>query len=59
MVLIIFDNHESHISIDSINLAKGNGIVLLIFPPHTSHKLQPLDRTVYGPFKKYYYASAK
>ena len=24
------------------------------FPPHISHKLQPLDRFVYGPFKKYY-----
>jgi len=27
---------------------------MLSFPPHCSHKLQPLDRTVYGPFKKYY-----
>ena len=25
----------------------------LSFPPHCSHKLQPLDRTVFGPFKKY------
>jgi hypothetical protein len=58
MVLMIFDNHESHISIASLNLAKDNGIILLTFPPHTSHKLQPLDRTVYGPFKKYYNTSA-
>ena len=27
---------------------------MLSFPPHCSHKLQPLDRTVYGPFKRYY-----
>ena len=27
---------------------------MLSFPPHTSHTLQPLDRSVYGPFKKYY-----
>ena len=26
---------------------------MLSFPPHTSHKLQPLDRSVYGPFKSY------
>lgn len=55
-VLIILDNHETHISIDALNLAKYNGIVLLTFPhlPHTSHKLQPLDRTVYGPYKTFY-----
>ncbi|KAF0765830.1 DDE-1 domain-containing protein [Aphis craccivora] len=31
---------------------KPNGIVLLPFPQHCSHKLQPLDRSVFGPFKK-------
>jgi len=53
-VLLVLDNHDSHISIASLNLAKDSGIVLLTFPPHCSHKLQPLDRSVYGPFKKYY-----
>ncbi|XP_046985996.1 MFS-type transporter clz9-like [Schistocerca americana] len=41
--LIILDNHESHTSIAAISYAKGNGIILLTLPPHTSHKLQPLD----------------
>lgn len=53
-VLIILDNHESHTSIACLNYCKAEGIVLLSIPPHTSHKLQPLDRTVYGPFKKYF-----
>lgn len=53
-VLIIMDNHETHITVPAINLAKENGIVLLTMPPHTSHKLQPLDRTVFGPYKTYY-----
>ncbi|KAJ4447655.1 uncharacterized protein [Periplaneta americana] len=52
--LLILDNHESHISIRAVSLAKENGIVLLTIPPHTSHKLQPLDVAVYGPFKPYY-----
>lgn len=52
--LLILDNHESHISVDALNLAKQSGIIMLTFPPHTSHKLQPLDRTVFGPLKKYY-----
>lgn len=53
-VLLIYDNHESHISLPAINLAKDNGVTLLTMPPHTSHKLQPLDRTVFGPYKTFY-----
>ncbi|XP_041353350.1 uncharacterized protein LOC121371487 isoform X1 [Gigantopelta aegis] len=57
-VLIIMDNHDSHITIDALNVAKENGIVLNTFPPHCSHKLQPLDRSVFGPFKHYYTRAA-
>jgi len=53
-ILLIMDNHESHISLKVIDTAKANGIVLLTIPPHTSHRLQPLDRSVYGPFKGAY-----
>jgi len=56
-VLLLLDNHESHVSFPSIQFAKDNGVVMLTFPPHCSHKLQPLDRTVYGPLKKYYNSS--
>ncbi|XP_026326754.1 uncharacterized protein LOC113235308 [Hyposmocoma kahamanoa] len=50
-ILLLCDNHESHISLDAIDYARDNGIVYLSFPPHTSHKLQPLDVGVFGPFK--------
>lgn len=53
-VLLILDNHSSHISIPVIDFCKDNHITLLTFPPHTSHRLQPLDRGVFGPFKKYF-----
>ncbi|XP_052340158.1 uncharacterized protein LOC118361090 [Oncorhynchus keta] len=46
------DNHRSHLSISSIDFCRRSGIVLLSFPQHRSHKLQPLDRSVYGPLKK-------
>ena len=55
--LLLMDNHCSHVNLDVIDKAKDNGVVLLTFPPHTSHKFQPLDRSVYGPLKKYYNAS--
>ncbi|XP_055307136.1 tigger transposable element-derived protein 6-like [Sitodiplosis mosellana] len=51
-VLLILDNHESHLSIKGLDYCKENGIVVLSLPPHCSHKLQPLDRSVFGPFKK-------
>lgn len=58
-VLLIMDNHESHITVEAINKAKDNGIILFTIPPHTSHKLQPLDRGVFGPFKSYYNVACK
>lgn len=51
-ILLLLDNHSSHIHIDALDFCKENGIVLLSFPPNCSHKLQPLDRSVYGPLKK-------
>lgn len=53
-VLLLLDNHLSHVSIEAINLAKENGVEMLTFPPHVTHKLQPLDVSVYGPLKKHY-----
>ncbi|XP_072380551.1 uncharacterized protein [Diabrotica undecimpunctata] len=37
-VLLILDNHESHIAVSVIDLAKENNIVLLTLPPRTSHR---------------------
>ncbi|ROL23530.1 Pogo transposable element with KRAB domain [Anabarilius grahami] len=51
--LLLLDNHESHLSVSGLNYAKENGVVMLSFPPHCSHRLQPLDRTVYGPLKRH------
>ena len=51
-VLLTLDNHYSHLAIDVLDYCKDNGVVLLSFPPHCSHKLQQRDRTVFGPLKK-------
>ena len=52
-VLLLLDNHKSHIGIKIIDFARDNGVVILSFPPYCSNKLQPLDRSVFGPLKKY------
>lgn len=53
-VILFMDSHEAHISLDAIEFSKENGITLITFPPHTSAKLQPLDRTVYKSLKTNY-----
>lgn len=53
-ILLLLDNHCSHVSLPAIELARISGIVMLTLPPHTSHRLQPLDRSVFGPMKTYY-----
>ncbi|KAF2893777.1 hypothetical protein ILUMI_12395 [Ignelater luminosus] len=53
-VILFMDNHESHVQLEAITFAKDNGIILITFPPHTSSRLQPLDRTVYNSLKSNY-----
>ncbi|XP_041634749.1 uncharacterized protein zgc:113274 [Cheilinus undulatus] len=50
--LLLLDNHSSHLSVAGLKFAKENGVVLLSFPPHCSHRLQPLDVSVYGPLTR-------
>lgn len=52
--LLLLDNHTSHLSIEALDIAAENGVTLLSFPPHCTHKLQPLDVSVFGPVKSYY-----
>ena len=57
--LVLLDNHESHLSLEVLDYAKEHGIIRLSFPRHCSHMMQPLDKNVYGPFKKFYVAAMK
>ena len=52
-VLLILDNYASHVSLPTINFCRKNNIMILSIPPSTSHRLQPLDRTFFGPLLTY------
>lgn len=41
-------------ALQTIEKANKLGIDLLTLPTHTTHKLQPLDVSVFGPFKNYF-----
>ncbi|KAM3965936.1 uncharacterized protein ACR2FA_012786 [Aphomia sociella] len=53
-VLLILDNHASHTSLMVYDFCKQNNIHMLSLPPHTSHRMQPLDHTFFGPLKAMY-----
>lgn len=52
--LLILDSHHSHETLDIIEKANENNIMILAMPPHTTHYLCPLDRTVFGPLQRHY-----
>lgn len=53
--LLLLDGHISHHSLQCLEYCAQHEIELLCLPPHTTHVLQPLDRTVFKPLKTYYH----
>ncbi|XP_061714528.1 uncharacterized protein LOC133523039 [Cydia pomonella] len=54
-VLLLLDGHSTHTkNLPLIEKARENGIVMLSFPPHCTHRLQPLDVSIMGPISTYY-----
>ena len=48
--LLILDGHSTHTkSLSILDLARENGVHMLCLPPHTTHRLQPLDVCVMKP----------
>ena len=50
--LLILDNHLSHVSLKIYEYCNRHNIILLPIPPHTSHRMQPMNVAFYGPLKK-------
>jgi len=53
--ILLLDGHGSHVyNLDFINLMKENNVEIFCFPPHTSHWLQPADKSVFKSFKTHW-----
>jgi DDE superfamily endonuclease len=52
--LLIVDGHSSHVNLPFIEYADTNRILLAVFPPHSTHRLQPLDIGLFAPLATYY-----
>ena len=53
-VLLLIDGHKSHLTLECIDLARENQVILLCLPPHTTHALQPLDVAVFKALKAHF-----
>ena len=52
--LLLLDSHTSHEVLELLELAKEQQIHVFALPPHTTHRLQPLDTNLFMPFKAKY-----
>lgn len=53
--ILILDGHTSHSnSIDLLDLANENEVIIICLPSHTTQALQPLDRSFFKPLKTFY-----
>ena len=53
-ILLLLDGHSSHKNLDVLQFAKENNIILFCFPPHCTHRVQPLDVSFFGPLTTYF-----
>ena len=52
--LLIADGHSSHLNLQFIEACDRLGIILVILPAHSTHRLQPLDVGIFGPLASAY-----
>jgi transposase-like protein len=53
-VLLLLDGHGSHKTLETVEFCRSNGIILICFPAHCTHRMQPLDVAFFAPLMTYY-----
>ena len=54
--MLILDGHGSHLTFEFIQYCITYRIILLRYPPHSTHSLQPLDVVMFKPLSSQYSA---
>ena len=52
--LLILDGHGSHLTKDFLDYCEAHRIYVAVFPPHSTHSLQPLDVVCFKPLSSNY-----
>lgn len=52
--LLFLDGHGSHLTIQFLDWCQSNKILVAVYPPHSTHRLQPLDVSLFAPLATFY-----
>jgi transposase-like protein len=52
--LLILDGHGSHLTFEFLEYCEAHRILVSVFPPHSTHTLQPLDVVCFKPLSRAY-----
>ncbi len=52
--LLFVDGHGSHLNMRFLEFCYKNRILLMAYPPHSTHRLQPLDVSLFNPLASFY-----
>ncbi|KAF4460982.1 DDE superfamily endonuclease CENP-B [Fusarium albosuccineum] len=52
--LLITDGHSNYINMALLDWCDAHRIIVAVFPPHFTHRLQPLDISLFGPLSTSY-----
>ena len=56
----MLDGHSTHVkNLKAIELARKENVIMFCLPPHATHKIQPLARTLFKPLQTYYDQAAE
>ena len=52
--LLFVDGHGSHLNMQFLNWCEQHRILVAVYPPHSTHRLQPLDVGCFAPLATFY-----
>lgn len=52
--LLFLDGHGSHLNLRFLDWCQEHKILIACYPPHSTHRLQPLDVSCFAPLATYY-----
>ena len=52
--LLWVDGHNSHVNIRFLDACHARKILVAVYPPHATHRLQPLDVSIFRPLSIFY-----
>jgi hypothetical protein len=52
--LLFVDGHGSHVNMKFLHWCEQHKVLLAIYPPHSTHRLQPLDVGIFAPLASHY-----